>query len=300
MFAHVHFEMPDGALVIASHGDLVGRLATAAVHLDDARVSEAHAMVSLRGRELKLLALRGRFAVDGKTLNEITLIEGQQIEIASGVSIVVAEVNLPTEVLAIEGDEIPQQVIGGVCSLMVGGPRARLLSRYDPLAAAHIWSIGTGWRIQVGDAGVQALLPGDSWIAAGMAFRAVAIPLEHASQQETRLRGSIGAPIRLIANYDSVHIHRDNQVVIVLGGISARILSELVAIAGPADWDVIAGEVWRDTTNRSTLRKKWDVNLSRLRSKLRAARIRADLIRADGSGKLELVLNEDDTVEDRT
>ena len=34
------------------------------LHVDDARVSEAHALVSLRGRELQLLALRGRFAVD--------------------------------------------------------------------------------------------------------------------------------------------------------------------------------------------------------------------------------------------
>ena len=38
---------------------------SAALHLDDPRVSEAHAMVSIRGSELKLLALRGRFQIDG-------------------------------------------------------------------------------------------------------------------------------------------------------------------------------------------------------------------------------------------
>ncbi len=300
MFAHVRLEMPNGSSVIASHGDLVGRLATAAVHLDDARVSEAHAMISLRGSELKLLALRGRFAVDGKPLTEVTLAEGLQIEIAGGVSIEVSEVVLPTEVLAIEAEGVPQQIIGSVCSILAGKARIRLVPRYDPRAAAHIWSVGTAWRLQIGDAQARSLVAGDRWSAADAEWRAIAVPLERAGQPATRMQGSIQAPIRLVAMYDSVHIHRENQVVIALGGISARILSELVALGGPADWEVIAGEVWRNTSNRHALRKKWDVNLSRLRNKLRAARIRGDLIRADGSGKLELLLNDGDLVEDRT
>jgi hypothetical protein len=104
----------------------------------------------------------------------------------------------------------------------------------------------------------------------------------------------------LVANYDSVHIHRDNSVAIALGGISARILSELVAMDGPAEWEVIAREVWRGEQDRHDLRKKWDVNLFRLRSKLRKAKIRSDLIRSDGCGKLELLLHADDTVVDKT
>ena len=48
MLAYAQLQIPGTASVIATHGDFVGRLETAAVHLDDARVSEAHAMISLR------------------------------------------------------------------------------------------------------------------------------------------------------------------------------------------------------------------------------------------------------------
>ncbi len=64
MRAFVRFQLPDGTQRDLYPGDIIGRLWSAALHVDDARVSEAHALVSLRGRELQLLALRGRFAVD--------------------------------------------------------------------------------------------------------------------------------------------------------------------------------------------------------------------------------------------
>ena len=54
----VSLQLPDGSIHELGHGDLIGRLWTAALHLDDGRISEAHAMISLRGSELHLLALR--------------------------------------------------------------------------------------------------------------------------------------------------------------------------------------------------------------------------------------------------
>jgi len=60
MRAFVRLRCTDGSIAELTHGDLIGRLGTAALHFDDARISEAHAMISLRGQELKLLALRGR------------------------------------------------------------------------------------------------------------------------------------------------------------------------------------------------------------------------------------------------
>ena len=86
MRAFVRFRCPDGSIAELAHGDLIGRLGTAALHLDDARISEAHAMISLRGEELKLLALRGRFAVGNKPLSGLTLAEGQRISFARGLT----------------------------------------------------------------------------------------------------------------------------------------------------------------------------------------------------------------------
>ena len=73
MRAFVRLKDPDGVVHELSHGDIIGRVWSAALHLDDARISEAHAMVSLRGQELKLLALRGMFALGRKTLRELVL-----------------------------------------------------------------------------------------------------------------------------------------------------------------------------------------------------------------------------------
>jgi hypothetical protein len=62
---------------------------------------------------------------------------------------------------------------------------------------------------------------------------------------------------------------------------------------------VVAAEIWPDETDRNALRRKWDVNLARLRAHLREQRIRPDLVRADGSGNFELFLYPDDQIEDR-
>ena len=53
--ATVRFRAPDGAEVALSHGDVIGRLWWVDLEIDDERVSEARALVSLRRRDLKLL-----------------------------------------------------------------------------------------------------------------------------------------------------------------------------------------------------------------------------------------------------
>ncbi len=54
----VRLRTHDGVTADVPPGGLIGRLPGAALRLDDPLVSEAHALVSLRGRKLKLLALR--------------------------------------------------------------------------------------------------------------------------------------------------------------------------------------------------------------------------------------------------
>jgi len=299
MRATARFLLPDGEHQDLGHGDLIGRLWSAALHLDDARISEAHAMVSLRGRELKLLALRGRFAVDGRALAEVSLRAGMEILVAPGVSLRVERVVLPDEVLGVEGDGLALQVLGGVCSL-VTRPRPALIPRFEAGAAAHIWTTGEGWRLQPAGAPARTLAPGDAWRLGGRSFRAVAVSLEVAGQRATRLGGALRAPLTVIARYDTAHVHRGDEPAVALGGIAARIISELVAFGGPVRWEVLAGEIWRGATDPHSLRRKLDVNLSRLRAKLKAAGVRTDLVRADGAGHLELYLATGDRAVDET
>ncbi len=295
MRAFARFRLPDGQTVELGHGDLIGRLWSAALSLPDGRISEAHAMVSLRGQELKLLALRGRFAQGGKTRSSLLLQPGQQITLAEGVSLHVEEVQLPGAVLGIEGEGLPRQVLGGVCSLLTR-PRPELIPRFLPEAPAHIWTDGEAWRLRVGTA-ERELSPGDEVDIDGRRFRAVAVELESAGRTATRLDGAVQRTLRVVANFDTAHVFRE---ALALNGLSARIVSEVVAFDGPVPWKVLARELWSQEDDEHLLRRKLDVSLSRLRAKLRAAGIRPDLVRSDGFGHLELFLHEGDRVEDRT
>jgi hypothetical protein len=295
--AYARFRIPDGSSVELGHGDLIGRLWSAALCLSDARISEAHALVSLRGQELNLLALRGRFAVDGERRTAVALEPGQRIVFAEGLALTVEDIQLPTTVLGIEGDGLPRQVLNGVCSLLTR-PRPELVPRFVR-AGAHIWTDGEGWQIELNGA-ARRLHPGDEWELDGLKFRAVAASLASAGRSATRLEGGVQSVLRVVANFETAHVHPLGREPLALSGLSARILSELVAFGGPVAWQVLSKELWPKEDDLHLLRRKLDVNLARLRRKLREAGIRPDLIRADGFGHFELFLHEGDEAADHT
>lgn len=300
MRAYVRLRGPDGTCYELVHGDLIGRLWSAAMPIDDARVSEAHAMISLREQELRLIALRGAFAVNGRPSNEVALVPGLEILLARGLAIEVEAVHLPATVLALEGQGLPRQMLPGVASITVH-PEPRLLAGFHERADAWIWCTGEeNWRIRHPGGEATPLLAGGRVLIGGAPFVAVEVPLAVAGQAATRQQGGVGAPLRIVANFDTVHIHRDGSVVLVLGGVPARIVSELVALGGPSHWSVLAGQLWPREDDADVTRSRLDVNLSRLRRKLREARVRTDLVHTDGAGSVELLLYPHDVVEDRT
>lgn len=299
MRAYVRVRAPDGSHHELVHGDLVGRLSTAALPIDDARISEAHAMISLRERELKLIRLRGGLAYDGKPVNELTLRPGLEVVLAAGISLHVESLHLPSSVLGLVGERLARQVLPPVASLVPAAEGVRLQAGYVQDAVAWVWCTGSAWRVRVGER-VAPLAPGDRFEVGGETIGAVEIPLEAAGGAATRAVGGVEAPLRIEANFDTVQIHREGAAALVLGGTHARIVSELVALAGPAHWKVIAGLLWPDAAEPESLRSRFDVALSRLRRKLREARIRTDLVHTDGAGQVELLLYPHDRVADHT
>ena len=291
---------PDGSVRDLYPGDIIGRMWTAALQLDDGRISEAHALVSLRGGDLKLLALRGLLAIDRKPVQEVVLAPGVDVRLAKGQHLQVIEVELPAGVLAVEGEGLRRQPLSAsVCSLHTA-PRRLLVRGFERGAAAHLWSTEDAWRLQIPGEPPRSLAAGDRWVLDGRAFQVVEVALARAGHDETRLKGRLHPPLRIVAQYDTVQLHREGATPLVLNGLPARIVSELVSFDGPASWEAVAGELWRGEDDRYALRRKWDVNLARLRRKLRDARVRPDLVKADGSGHFELLLYDGDTVEDRT
>ena len=298
MFVCVHFRLPNGERVALGPGDLIGRTWTAALRLDDPGISEAHALISLRGAALKLLSLRGRFLVDGQAEREVELQPGQRVQLSRETALIVDAVTLPSSALALEGDGLPLQVLSGPCGLVLR-PTARLVPGAPTEGAAWLWSTGNGWRLRVGDEPARDIGDGDKFSVGQTSYRALLVQLDQAGQASTRVEDGLDAPLRLVIWFDTTHIHRAGGPPVAITGHGARVLSELVAFAAPTPWDLVAGELWPGEDDREALRRRWDVCLVRLRARLRAGGVRPDLIRTNG-GQVELHLRDGDEVEDRS
>ncbi len=106
-------------------------------------------------------------------------------------------------------------------------------------------------------------------------------------------------PLRIVLRYDSVHIERFRRRPVVLTGLQSRLVTE-VGLAGlPVGWRGIAADLWPDAEDDVKRRRAWDSTTRRLRKTLRDHGIRTDLIRPDGAGNVELVLEPGDQVVDQ-
>lgn len=298
MRALVKLRLPRGETVVLGHGDLIGRLSTAALMVDDPRISEAHAMVSLRRDELALLSLRRWFSVDGKPLSEVVLTPGLVVELAPGLPVVVEDVLRPLRVVALQSPSLGTRVLPSVVSLYAGPPLT-LAPRFEPEAEVHLWWGGAEWRLRRRGGETTTLAEGDVVRVGAEDARVVSVPSQAASAPSTHVEG-FRSPLRIVTMFHGVELHRRDRPPVTLGGVGARILSELVAFAGPTDWRMIATEVWGQSDDPGELRHRWDVSLARLRRRLREEGIRADLLKSDGSGFVSLGLYPEDVVEDRS
>jgi hypothetical protein len=298
MHASVLLQLPDGATTSLAPGDLIGRMASAALCLDDARVSEAHALVSLRGAELHLLALRGMFAVNGEPHSKVVLVPGQILSFAEGVDLRVLGVALPSELGALSGDGLPVQILSPVSSIFVGPP-PRLAPGTAPDADAWLWSTGEAWRLRIGGAAARDLAPGEAFEVAGRRFVLTAQRVERGGVDATEVGGRIGDAMKLIIGWDTVQLVRAGAPTVLVSGLGARILSLLAEVEAALAWEELARALWPAEQERSSLRRRLDVTLVRLRARLRASGVRPDLVRSSGSGLVELVLYDGDSIEDR-
>lgn len=101
--ASVRLVASTGAVATLVPGDLIGRMWSAALFLDDPRVSEAHAMVSLRGDRLELLSLRGALTCDGMPATRVRLANGRRIGLVERLYLDVESVTCPAVALVLTG-----------------------------------------------------------------------------------------------------------------------------------------------------------------------------------------------------
>ncbi|MBM4368787.1 MAG: hypothetical protein FJ102_21415 [Deltaproteobacteria bacterium] len=289
----VRFVVQGGRSAGVLPGGIVGRMPTASLRLADPRVPEAAALVSLRGRDLHLLALRGTLEVDGQADDDIVLAEGQRIVVAGAVELAVEGVDLPARVLAVALPGQVRELCAPVYSLVLQ-PAADLVPAYVEGAPARAWSTAEGWAIDVGQ-GPERLVAGREWTVAGVPLRAVEIELAEAAASPT---ASGGPRLTLVVRSTTVHVQRPSRQPYALDGLAARLVTELALMGAPAPWDVVAREIWGKDYDLPWLRANWDRTLRRLRHHLREAGVREDLVRGDGRGNVELYLYPGDAVVD--
>lgn len=299
MHAHVRLRDPEGREHDLVHGDVVGRLWTAALQLDDGRVSEAHAMVSLREGQLQLVPLRGALAVGGQPQGQVVLRPNLRVQLAQHVELEVLSVHLPEHVLGVEGPELIRQMLPAVCSVVVD-PVPRIVRGWREEAPLHIWTTGETWMARSPGAAPRPAEAGLRWRVGGHEVRFVDIPILDAGPRTTRRQGAMDVPLRIVAQYDTVQLHREGWAPLVLAGMQARLVSELVAFDGPTAWATLAGELWPDEDDLPLQRSRLDTLVSRVRRRLRAAGVRADLVHTDGAGVVELLRYPHDVVENRS
>lgn len=299
----VQVKSPDGVITNLGPGDIIGRTPTAALRLNDPRVSEAHALVSLRGTTLRLLALRGRFLVDNTPQTDVELRPGLVVHLAQHLPLEVVAVSLPAKVVGIEGPGLARQVLPSVGALRAA--TAELVPSFSPDADAMFWFDGHDYRMRApGERRDWSepdvlLQPGDTVSIAGRDFRIVGIGIDGVAVPATARDAALESPLVITLRYETVHVQRGREQM-TIDGIPAVMLSELGLIGAPVEWRTVAREVWPDEDDDTALRQRWDRGLARLRQRLSEAGLRADLVRLLGGGRAELYLYPGDRVEDAT
>jgi len=305
MFVSATFRLPDGTHTTLGPGAIIGRMRQAALRFDDPRISEAHALVSLRGAELRLLALRGKLSVDGKPKNQVRLTPGARLVLGGYLALVVTDVVVPAEtptIVVTRGDVRAAAPLEGVLAIHARPGEALGLSPgFDPAALVTVWPADEGVRVRVNDAAHAddyALAPDDALTLGALTVRFELAARAAQSAVATIETGRFEVALTFVIHYDTVHIRTAEGTTVVIDGLGARLLSELALLRTPVAWSELAKALWDDEDDHAILRQRWDQATSRLRKKLQDGKIRTDLVRANRSGLVELFLGEHDRVED--
>jgi hypothetical protein len=275
--------------ITLSAGDVIGRLWSADLCLNDPAISELHAYLSLRDGALTLLPLRGSLRLYGTQVRAVSLTAGQRIEFGPGIHLDVLDVIVPDHLVELQVGSHTHSLLTDVVSVLANEMTA---GREHPKAVATVWNSGEQWFARAGHAPPMAIDIDTPVVVAG-----VLLCLRHTSLQAATVAETTGAgrarPLHIEAQYDSVLIHRPAHPIARFSGIAARIVTTLAEFGGPVHWEVAANEVWIHITERDKLRRRWDRGLSSLRRKLAIAGVRTDLVRTQ-AGQVELVLAPED------
>ena len=305
--AYVVFRLPDGRLARVSAGGIIGRSAKAELYLPDPRVSEAHAMVSLRGHRLKLLQLRRPIVIDGESFAQVTLKTGQRITLTRTITITVEHVQLPSHELVLCGvieqpiplSEERYAIVPAGCAEKLErelkharGPKLELWYTHADGALASIWSCADGWALSVADCEPDLVRPNSRWIIGGELIRFLLHPRK-SSVEPTEIQTINSPKLSLHVNGYRVEFSRDGTPVCSFIEVNGRILREIVrahADGGSAYWVDVVNAVYGEVNEASYDRRQnsFYKQLQRIRRTLKAHGIPGRIVQTNGRGEYGL------------
>lgn len=239
-------------------------------------------MVSLRGRSIWLLALRGRMRVGGAPVAEVELEPGLAVELAPGLVIHCDAVELPPTVLAVRAGGLGAHVLLGTTSFYPGPPPT-LRPGVDPEAAAVFYTLHNQWRIRLSGGASTPAEAGTVLNIDSVRIEVVALPVEAAAR--TRTRPTLRPSLRFAVGAGHVSVSQQGTALDDLTGVPGLILAALLRARQPVAWRDLCESVWPDDrSTEASLRNRLDVGLARLRSRLRALNLTDVVVALDGAG----------------
>ena len=273
---------PDGRVHRLHPGGLVGRLATAALRVEHPRISEAHAMVSLRGRQLVLLGLRGALCVRGRWVRDAVLEPGTRLGLAEDYQVVVDDVVLPQRVLALDGlghgrVELDRPEL----SLYAAPPRVAPGASLD--ADAVVWCTGGVWRYQL-RGGEPA--PLSDFTLGAQSVRIVEVPLSGTPKTSTAAKRTPPLSVVVWPGHTEITASGRRPVKLTRNAHAiVQAVAEVTGGRGSAHWQQVADLVWRVNATEDN----WFTNHRRLRERLVRHGLPEDLVACeDGQVSLRL------------
>ncbi|MBX2801857.1 MAG: hypothetical protein KTR31_29530 [Myxococcales bacterium] len=285
----VVFVLPDERRVRMLPGDVLGRGRRSDVVVQDPRVSEAHAMVSLRRGGLWWLPLRP--GVHGQVGPDVLLAPGASVTVLDELQLRVESLTLPATVDVLQVDH--------GAPIVLDHPEWHIAASGDARPGPHreavavLWRTDGRWWCRGGEGPARQLAAGVGMVVGGRQLHLGAVPSD--SQGSFTADNQPVPPVRIRSWEGFSEVGLGSLAPVRLTGNPHRVfrlLARLVPDGGTVHWQEVASRLWP----HSDWSSNWYTNLPRIREQLRKKGLPGWLLVCE-NGQVGLGMRQRDRVE---